>query len=303
MSEFIFLGSKASGLNALKVANEVLPGRVSKVLTFDDSADVRSCLEEIENFCFDQGLPFEVIRPKDLEIALNGFASAKVLVVGWYSILGPGLLAANEFYGLHYSPLPRYRGSAPVVWQIINAEKEIGITLFRFASGVDDGDFVGQAYFPLLDDDTINSVLQKADGLACDLLRSNLKSILDETVVLHEQDHSLATYCGMRIPEDGLINWYSGAHDIVNFVRAQSDPYPGAFTTDAEGRKIYILRAEIEEREIYSPVGAVFERSADSTVVKCGDGAVRVTAAKCGEDRALLSIFKSLKTRLGVSPR
>lgn len=302
MSEFIFLGSKASGLNALRVANEVLAGRVSKVLTFDDSTDARSCLEEIKDFCFDQGLPVEVIRPKDLEIALSGFANAKVLVVGWYSILGPDLLVANEFYGLHYSPLPRYRGNAPVVWQIINAEKEIGITLFRFANGVDDGDFVGQAYFPLLDDDTISSVLQKADSLACDLLRSNLKSILDETVVLQAQDHSLATYCGMRIPEDGLINWCSGAHDIVNFVRAQSDPYPGAFTIDAEGRKIYILRAEIESREIYSPVGAVFERSADSAVIKCGDGAVRVTAAKCGEDRALLSIFKSLKTRLGVSP-
>ena len=45
-----------------------------------------------------------------------------------------------------------------------------------------------------------------------------------------KQDESLATYFGKRTPEDGEINWNWQKERIMNWVRAQAYPYPGAFT-------------------------------------------------------------------------
>ncbi len=33
-----------------------------------------------------------------------------------------------------------------------------------------------------------------------------------------------------RTEEDGLIDWRKSSKDIMNFVRAQTRPYPGAYT-------------------------------------------------------------------------
>lgn len=297
MSEVIFLGSKRSGLNALTILTEVLSGSLDRVITFDDRADTRSCFDELHSFCASRGLKIQVIAPRQLESELGATPPAKIFVVGWYSLLSNALLGMHEFFGLHYSRLPRYRGNAPVVWQIINGEPEIGVTLFKFNSGMDDGDYVGQGTFPLLESDDVETALRKADLLAGDLLRRHAQSIVDASAQLIAQDHSDATYCSLRTPGDGRIDWTWRARDIVNFVRAQTSPYPGAYVLRDSGEKIIIHRATPETRIIYAPVGAVFERRSDSVVIKCGDGAVRVVSAEMGGDDNLLRIFKSLKDR------
>lgn len=300
MSRLVFLGSKSSGLNALKTALSCVRSRVCKVITFDDRNDARSCLEQFERLCIEEGLPFECIRPSELSAALEGHSDCKVLVVGWYTILGKDLLSRNDFYGIHYSPLPKYRGNAPLVWQIINGEKEIGITFFRFAEGMDDGDYVAQSFFPLEERDDIGSVIERADYAASDLLKAHLAAVVAGNAVLHPQDHELATYCGLRMPDDGLIDWRQSASQLVNFIRAQTSPYPGAFTIDEQGRKIFIWRALIEPRDIYAPIGAVFERTPDYAVIKCGEGALRVVSASRDGETSIMTVFGGLKSRLGV---
>ena len=43
---------------------------------------------------------------------------------------------------VHASLLPKYRGSAPIQWAILNGEKETGITIMQTAIGVDSGDII-----------------------------------------------------------------------------------------------------------------------------------------------------------------
>lgn len=45
---------------------------------------------------------------------------------------------------LHQGLAPRYRGSAPVFWELYNDESEVGITVHRVAAKVDAGDIVLQ---------------------------------------------------------------------------------------------------------------------------------------------------------------
>ncbi len=65
-------------------------------------------------------------------------------------------------WGIHASLLPKYAGGAPLVWAIIEGEKETGITLFKMDSGVDDGDIIEQRNFPIASTDTIKEVYDKA---------------------------------------------------------------------------------------------------------------------------------------------
>ena len=44
------------------------------------------------------------------------------------------------------------------------------------------------------------------------------------------QDRSRASFFHKRAVEDSRIDWTWPARDIANLVRAQSDPYPNAFT-------------------------------------------------------------------------
>lgn len=172
-----------------------------------------------------------------------------LLVLGWYYIIprkvreSVGLGCA----GIHASLLPKYRGGAPLPWAIINGESETGITFFYFDDGLDSGDVIAQERFPIEYHDTIRSVYEKATVASIKALREYLPQIAVGTAPRIAQDESQATYFPQRKPEDGLIDWSWNAKRIRDFIRAQTRPYPGAFTY-IEGKKVIIWDADVIEQ-------------------------------------------------------
>ena len=61
-----------------------------------------------------------------------------------------------------------------------------------------------------------------------------------------KQDKSKIKIYPQRSPEDGLIDWNWDSLRIKNFIRAQSKPYPGAFTI-INNKKVVIYDAKIED--------------------------------------------------------
>lgn len=55
-------------------------------------------------------------------------------------------------------------------------------------------------------------------------------NILTGKIYPVEQKPGKISYGSMRTAEDGVIDWSRTADEIYNFIRAQSRPYPGAFT-------------------------------------------------------------------------
>ena len=60
------------------------------------------------------------------------------------------------------------------------------------------------------------------------------------------QNHSEATEFPQRSPADGEVDWSKSASEIRNFIRAQTRPYPGAFTHIA-GKKVILWDADVLE--------------------------------------------------------
>lgn len=139
-------------------------------------------------------------------------------------------LAKKLCFNVHGSLLPKYRGRTPHVWAIINNESETGITAHVIDQDCDSGDIIKQVKVKINQVDTGASILEKFKELYIPLVESILTDCDMNLLSFTKQDESKATYFGKRTPEDGRIDWNWSVERIINWVRAQSKPYPGAFT-------------------------------------------------------------------------
>ena len=136
-----------------------------------------------------------------------------------------------------------------------------------------------------------------------DWLHENYHKILDGSILAIPQNTIglKPTYCTRRYPFDGEIDWKKPAAEIYNFIRAQSTPYPGAFTYYG-GEKMTIWAAELIDVIYYGIPGRVATIDDKGVWIICGDnkplilGAVQVTE----REKCLASkIIKSRTIGLG----
>lgn len=185
-------------------------------------------------------------RIADYKNEIAAYNADVILVMGWYYMVPAQVrnLAKYGAWGIHASLLPKYAGGAPLVWAMIEGERESGVTLFRLEDGVDDGDIIKQGKISIEPNDTIKEVYDKATVAS--------KAILSEVLTANEvnfspQDKSKIEVYPQRSPADGEIDWNWPAARIQNFIRAQTRPYPGAWTI-INDKKVTIWDASIEDR-------------------------------------------------------
>ena len=156
-----------------------------------------------------------------------------VLVLGWYYLVPRDVRSLPPLgcLGIHASLLPKYRGGAPIPWAIINGEQESGVTLFHLEDEADAGDIVAQSVFPIASSDTCAEVIARATDASIELLRQTVPSLAVGSAPRTPQCDEDATWYPQRSPDDGRIDWRWSASRVHDFVRAQTRPYAGAFTT------------------------------------------------------------------------
>src|ERR1044072_273823 len=140
-------------------------------------------------------------------------------------------LAPRGCINLHGGKLPRYRGSSPMNWALINGDREYTLTIIRVDLGVDTGDILAERTFPITVDDTIRELQETANQVFPEMLADVIARIENQSIQPRTQDESQASYYPLRFPDDGLIWWdLLTAEQIHNRIRALTDPYPGAYT-------------------------------------------------------------------------
>jgi len=279
VSRILFLGSKSIGRRILRAIVTLAPGSVCAAMTIDDSGDSRSQFRELQATAAAADVSFHVARARtDLDALVRREQPDLCVVAGWYWIVAAETLdrVPRGFIGIHNSLLPKYRGGAPLVWALINGETEVGASVFSLRPGADDGPVWMQARISIGRDEYIGEVLERLEEKTLGVFTAGFPGILAGTLIPAEQDHGLATYCAQRCADDGEIDWSRPADAVFNFIRAQSPPYPGAFTV-YDGTKLTITRARPLPHRYDGTPGQITERDAESIVVACGAGsALRV---------------------------
>ncbi|MGQ9581833.1 MAG: methionyl-tRNA formyltransferase [Armatimonadota bacterium] len=201
-----------------------------------------------------------------------------LVVIGWYYMVPRSLreIAPLGAVGIHASLLPKYRGGAPLVWTIINGEARGGVSLFHLADGVDDGDLIGQSSFDIGLEEDIADVIRKATSASVQLVREYIPRLAAGNAPRMSQDHTHATVVPQRKPEDGLLDWTAkSALQAYNWVRAQTRPYPGAFTY-LLGEKVTLWRASLSESlrhdTLPGEILPTVSEAPDAFGVWCADG-------------------------------
>lgn len=123
---------------------------------------------------------------------------------------------------VHGSVLPKYRGSSPIQWSLINGEKTLGVTILKTQIGMDDGPILHTKEFDIQKDDTVESLMDKISIMGADLLLQSLEEIENNTAKFVSQDESQATKCTMLKKEQAQINFEQPALNIENFVRGMA---------------------------------------------------------------------------------
>jgi len=198
-----------------------------------------------------------------------------MIVSGYYRIHPSKLFSqiTNAVWGIHNSKLPKYRGGSPLVWQIINNEKYLGSSFFKFESGIDEG--------PILDQFTISNRPKLSIKKALDDIENEWKKRIpilwkkfcNGKIKPKKQNHSEATYCAQRYEFDGKVNWNQKASTIDSFVNAQTYPYPKAFFF-LNKKKIKISKHSIDERKVSGTIGQVFEIKKNYVTICCGENTI-----------------------------
>jgi methionyl-tRNA formyltransferase len=302
ISRVLFLGSKQLGLRVLQEMHLLSPATLMGVVTIDDTTDTRTKFADFQVFAERHGVELRVAKNrKHSEQIIEELKPDLCLVVGWYWLISNAVLDTVPFgfIGIHNSLLPRFRGGSPLIWPIIRGEREVGFSFFSLAPGLDDGPIWAQGSVSVAEDDYISSVLKRLEEKAIDVLRDTYPRLLGCSIKPVEQNHELATYCAQRFPGDGNINWHEPARAVYNFIRAQSDPYPGAFTY-LEGRELRIWKARLFRNPYLGTPGQVARRASDGVYVICGDDrAIILEEMESGGKRGQANDFiKSIKGRM-----
>lgn len=206
--------------------------------------------------------------------ALAALEPELLFVVGWSQLLREAVLslAPAGVFGMHPTLLPRHRGRAPIPWAILSGLAATGVTLFEIQDArADSGSIVGQVEVPIAPDETATTLFDRLADAHVELIRAFLPAILAGTAPRLQQDDRRASAWPKRTPADGIIDWQTRAPYLHDWVRAQTRPYPGAFTYHGDS-KVVIWSARPVDGALSGVPGTVVERRPDGPVVACGGG-------------------------------
>lgn len=174
---------------------------------------------------------------------------------------------------VHASLLPKYRGSAPIQWAVINGETETGITIMKTALAVDSGDIIMQKSLKINPDETAGELFLRLSELGAKTLIEALELIESGKAVFTPQNPSEATYYPMFKKEDGKIDFNKSANELKNFILGVT-PWPTAFTF-IEGKILKIFKIAPADGE--GKAGEVLKaNNRDGLIVALKSGAVEI---------------------------
>jgi methionyl-tRNA formyltransferase len=219
--------------------------------------------------------------------ALRKLEPELLFVVGWYQLVRePFIAMAREgVFGMHPTLLPRHRGRASIPWALLSGLARTGVTLFEIVDATaDSGAIVGQAVVDIEPDDTATTLFERLASAHLDLIREFVPQIVSGSAPRIPQDPKRASTWHRRRPDDGIIDWETRAPYLYDWVRAQTRPYPGAFTFLGD-EKVVVWRARPVEHQQAAPAGTIVAERDEGPVVACGEGALLLEEVETGAGR------------------
>ncbi len=161
-----------------------------------------------------------------------------LFLLGCRSILSKEQLKLNKYnLVIHPSKLPEGKGSAALIWKILEGENELYLTLFEANEKIDSGDIYYQEKIMLEGHELSDEIRYKQAMKAFDII----VKFIDSYPNIHcKKQEGKSTFYPRRTPKDSELNINKTIHEQFNLLRVvDNERYPAFFKYKGH---IYIIK-------------------------------------------------------------
>ncbi len=197
----------------------------------------------------------------------------EILVVVAYGRILPDEMLALPRYGainVHGSILPKYRGSAPIQWAVLNGDTITGVCTMYLAHDMDTGDIIYTEKTEIGEFETSGELYDRLKVMGAKLLIKTLVGIESGTAPRIPQDHSHASYVKMLDKSLCPIDWNRSPREIVKHIYGLQ-PWPVA-TMELQGKVCRVFGAAYSGRRSDKTPGSLIAAGNEGLEFVCGNG-------------------------------
>ena len=199
----------------------------------------------VKQLAVQHGIP--VYQPRTLrdgssDDLIRELAPDIIVVVAYGCIIPPQLLQVAPYgcVNLHVSLLPKYRGSAPIQWAVLNGDTQTGVSIMQLDEGLDTGDVLMVEPVGIAPEETSGQLFDRVSA-------GQLQAV--------PQQHEQATMAPPLNKEMARFDFTQDAVHIHNWVRGMN-PWPVAWF-EQDGKKIKVLECRVAKNECGAAPGTV----------------------------------------------
>lgn len=242
----LFLSANEFGLEMFKHAKQCIDANFYVMTLSSDSKVVMYDSVKTEDWHQHCVSVFEVdsIRDDGVIELLSSLDLDLIVLSGWRQIIDEKILnlPKHGVVSFHPTPLPKGRGSAPIINSILEGWEESAVTMYFADAGIDSGDIIDQVAFSISKNDYARDVYKKCISAGKILIGRSFVRVLQGKAERVKQDESKATFLKKLKLSDNEIKFDDAPSLVMKKIRAFSEPYLGAFLL-IDGKKIVIDRA------------------------------------------------------------
>lgn len=206
------------------------------------------------------GIP--VYQPRTLrdgssDEIIRQLAPQIIVVVAYGCIIPPQLLHVAPYgcINLHVSLLPKYRGSAPIQWAVLNGDARTGVSIMQLDEGLDTGDVLMVEPVDIDPEETSGQLFDRVSALGAKTLVAALEKLQAGQLTPTPQDAAQATMAPPLDKEMARFDFTQDAAHIHNWVRGMN-PWPVAWFSH-EGKRIKVLECRLAQQPGTAAPGTV----------------------------------------------
>lgn len=223
-------------------------------------------------------LNIPVYQPKTLKTdeALEFFKSLEpdvAVVVAYGKILPQAILDVPKYgcINIHGSILPKYRGSAPIQWAVIDGEKKTGVTSMQMDAGIDTGDILLIDETEIGENETAGELFDRLSEMGARLAVKTLEALEKGELKPIKQDEALSSHAPMLDKKICPLDFSEDAQTLHNKIRGLAG-WPVA-TAQLDGQ-IMKIHSSLCRKDMTCNGEAGDIISASPLLVCCGNGTV-----------------------------
>ena len=197
------------------------------------------------------------LRDGSSDALIEQLAPDIIVVVAYGCIIPPQLLHIAKYgcINLHVSLLPKYRGSAPIQWAVLNGDAETGVSIMQLDEGLDTGDILMVEPVTIDPEETSGELFDRVSAVGAKTLVDALAKIEAGQLTPVPQDHSKATLAPPLSKDTARFAFTEDAAHIHNWVRGMN-PWPTAWF-EQDGKRIKVSECRLAENPQNAAPGTV----------------------------------------------